>query len=115
MGEVRRTLIPQFSLRVILGIVSALALVAFVTSAAGRGWAWAAGVSIGLLAVVIALVVYAILFAFAWLFAAIFGRRAGKQAPSKNISPGGTTTAVLLLIAFHACAPAARGASGGSI
>ncbi len=66
-------MIPQFSLRLILGIMAALAVVAFVTSTAGRGWAWAAGVSIGLLAIVIAFAVYALLFGVAWLFSAAAG------------------------------------------
>ena len=80
MGEVRRTLIPQFSLRLILGIISVLAVAASVVSPAGRGWAWAAGVSIGLLAIAVAFVVYSVLFGVAWLFSLVIAR--GSRKPT---------------------------------
>ena len=112
MGEVRRTLIPQFSLRLILGIVAALAVVAFVISTAGRGWAWAAGVSIGLLAIVIAFVVYALLFGVAWLLARLLGRLRSKAPPSS------TNTLIagwLVLFSSLALGQSAWAASGGAI
>ncbi len=112
MGEVRRTLIPQFSLRLILGIVAALAVVAFVTSTAGRGWAWATGVSIGLLAIVIAFVVYALLFSVAWLLARLLGRLRSKAPPaSTNTLIAGWLT----LLGSLAVGQTAWGASGGAI
>ena len=113
MGEVRRTLIPQFSLRLILGIVSVLAVAAAVVSLAGRGWAWAAGVSIGLLAIAVAFAVYAVLFGVAWLFSLVIGAGQSKA--------GSSTTKTLLgalFVLFNLCALEAHvalAASGGSI
>jgi hypothetical protein len=59
-------LIPQFSIRWLLG-VTALAAVVFSIVAAGlRGHLWAVGVSVGIFAAIAALVVYALLFAAVW-------------------------------------------------
>ncbi len=112
MGEVRRTLIPQFSLRLILVIVAALAVVAFVASAAGRGWAWAAGVSVGLLAIVVAFVVYGALFAVAWLLKLMMRPWSAKRpaAAAKILVVGFVALANLVGLAHVACA-----VSGGAI
>jgi hypothetical protein len=93
-------------------VISTLAVVAFVASAAGRGWAWAAGVSIGLLAIVVAFVVYGVLFAAAWLLRLMLRPWRGK---------GPTATTKSLVIGFIAvanlagCAHSAWAVSGGSI
>ena len=99
MGEVRRTLIPQFSLRLILGIVSVLAVAASVVSLAGRGWAWAAGISIGLLAIAVAFVVYAVLFGVAWLFSLVI-----RPGQSKAITSTTKTLLGTLFVLFNLCA-----------
>ena len=61
-------LIPQFSLRFLLAVTTVAALVCLVISLAVQGHQWAAGVSIGLLALAVALALHGLLFFLVWLF-----------------------------------------------
>jgi hypothetical protein len=105
MNELKRPLIPQFSLRWILALTAVLSVVSFIISQALRGRPWAAGVTVAFAALVVAFLVYAALFAVAWLTAEIASRRRlrhenRRSASGERSEPGSakvTTTAVLLL------------------
>ncbi|HTQ37730.1 MAG TPA: hypothetical protein VMJ32_01810, partial [Pirellulales bacterium] len=68
MGERRRTLVPQFTLRWILTLTAAMAVVSLVLARALQAEAWAGGVIIGLVALAVMFVVYAAMFWGVWLF-----------------------------------------------
>lgn len=61
-------LIPQFTLRWLLGMTAVLAVVSLVMSWAMRGSPWAVGVSAALVGLVLVGLVYAAMFAAVWLF-----------------------------------------------
>jgi len=72
-------LIPQFSLRWLLGVMTASAGVFAIFGMAVRGYLWAAGVSAAIIALVVAMLVYAALFGIVWIFSLVapaFLRRA---------------------------------------
>ncbi len=68
MEEIRRTFIPQFSVRLILVLTAAAAVISFVIARAGQGEAWAGGIALGLIALVFTFFVYAALYAAVSLF-----------------------------------------------
>jgi hypothetical protein len=125
MDEIKRPLIPQFSLRWILVATAVLAVVSLVASEGLRGAAWAGGVTVGLVALVVAFLVYAMLFAVAWLTAGLArSRRRLKQArKAQAISASATTSATSVSTPILAFAiglsgllhQAAWAASGGSV
>jgi len=71
--ETRRVLIPQYSILWLLAITTVCAVILSIVALGLRGHTWAAGVSIGILSVVILAFVYALVFAVAWLFSLIVG------------------------------------------
>jgi hypothetical protein len=75
MADTRRSWIPQFSLRTILIVIAACAVVAFIMGQGQRGGAWAAGLSIGVLGVAVSFVVFAMMFILARLAAAFCENR----------------------------------------
>ena len=64
-------LIPQFSLRWLLGVMTGCAVVFSVVGLGVRGHVWAAGISIGIGSLVILGAIYALLFGMAWTFSAV--------------------------------------------
>ncbi len=64
-------IIPRYSLRTILIIVTVCAVMFLVISLGAQGTQWAAGVSIGLLALAVALIAQALTFFLAWVFAVL--------------------------------------------
>jgi hypothetical protein len=81
--EPRRMLIPQYSLRWLLGAITAAACVFSIVAVGVRGQPWALAVSIGLLAIVISGLVYAAAFGVVWLFAVVTSRSGG-QSPEDS-------------------------------
>jgi hypothetical protein len=71
-------LIPQFTLRTLLGITAGCAVVFSVLAFAVRGQPWAIGVSVAVGTVVVAMLVYAGLFGVLWLFSLIGAGRAAR-------------------------------------
>ena len=61
-------LIPQFSVRWLLGVTTACAVVFSIVALAVRGSAWAAAVSVGIGSLVILVLVHGLLFAVVWAF-----------------------------------------------
>ena len=64
-------LIPQFSLRWLLAVMTGCAVVFSVVGLGVRGHVWAAGISIGIGSLVILATIYALLFGMAWTFSVV--------------------------------------------
>lgn len=67
-------LVPQFTLRWLLGLTAVLAGVFSIVGLAVRGRGWAQGVSAGFVALVAGMMVYAVLFAVVWLAGELLAR-----------------------------------------
>jgi len=120
MSEVRRPLIPQFSLRWILALTTVMAVVSLVFTQALAGHAWAVGVAILLAALVMAFVVYAATFAAVSLSAdpleALRTRRVGQvRADPPESSAPPPTAALILALLIAAGGRTTFAASGTSI
>ncbi len=77
-------LIPQFTIRWLLGVTAVLAVMFTIVGLAVRGSAWAQGISAAFAALTVAMLVYALLFAVVWLLAeakAALGKRETGQSP----------------------------------
>jgi hypothetical protein len=70
-------LIPRFSIRTLLMMLTAGAVACLIAGMAYRGKEWALAATIALASVVVAAFVHATLFALIWIFAKVTG--AGKQ------------------------------------
>jgi hypothetical protein len=81
-------LIPQFSLRRMLGLTAAIAVVFLVMGWAIRGNAWAIGVSAAVVALTLAGLVYAAMFAVVWLISLI---GPAVSARAQDVPPKGRT------------------------
>jgi len=86
-------LIPQFSIRWLLALMTVCAVVFSIVGLAVRGTAWAAGVSIGIGSGVILVLVYGLLFAAVWVFSQVMsslGRRRARSggSPFRSESAG---------------------------
>jgi len=119
MAEVRRPLIPQFSLRWILALTTAMAFVSLVFTQALAGHAWAVGIAILLAALVMAFVVYAAAFAGVSLLADLLeaiksNRRVGQVRADPPESKGPPPTATLILALLIATSGHATFAASGA-
>jgi hypothetical protein len=98
-------LIPQFSLRWLLGLTALCAGISLVLAAATRGDHWALGVSAALAGAVALAALYVAAFAGAWLIsqaaAGIIGKRPAGQ------SPFATKTSSELILEATVAAPSA--------
>jgi hypothetical protein len=63
-----RTLLPRFSIRTLLWLVTGCALVFVVVGMAGRGETWAWGVSLGVASLLLTAMIHAAWFYVVWLF-----------------------------------------------
>jgi hypothetical protein len=64
-------LLPQYSIRLMLGITAAAAAVFSIVGLAVRGHGWAIGISLGVGGVAVALVTYAAFFGILWVFSVV--------------------------------------------
>ena len=117
MAEVRRTLIPQFTLRGILAATAAMGVVSLAIGRAYQGEAWAWAIVIGLISGIVAFITYAATFVLAWLFSELLtrflaSRRNRGQKPSPSIDK---STAAIVLCVILAAANASLAGSGASI
>jgi len=78
-------LIPQFSLRWLLGLVAVCAVVFSIFGLAVRGHGWAGALSIAILGLVAAVLAYAVLFCLVWLYS--LAMRAGGRKKAWGRSP----------------------------
>jgi hypothetical protein len=76
---------PRYSLRVILVVTAICAVISLVLAQGLRGKPWAAGMSMGLLAVVVTLALGALTFAVIWAFTTVFGRLAERREASHRV------------------------------
>ncbi len=76
-------LIPQFSLRWLLSLVTGCSLAFLVVSFAVRGHIWAVGASIGLLSLVVVALLHGFTFFLVWLFATLTTRRKVRNTSRK--------------------------------
>ena len=85
-------LAPRFTIRTLLVVVTAGAVVFLIAGTAVRGEMWAWGVTIGALCLAVTMLVHAALFGVVWLFARLVPARsqAGSQKPNdSNAAAGG--------------------------
>jgi hypothetical protein len=123
MSEVRRPLIPQFTLRWILALTTVMAVISVVFTQALAGHAWAVGISILLMALVIAFVVYAAAFAGVSLLADLLetvqrtrsNRSTGQVLAEPQGSGGPPSAAIILALVIATCGRSTFAASGTSI
>src|SRR6476620_11824469 len=106
MAEIRRTTIPQFTIRGLLLATTVMAVVSFAFSQALRGTAWVGGVSIGLAALVLSFAVYVLMFTYIAFIAGFFGRNRPASRGQGESSP--IRTSLLILFALNALALCAR-------
>src|SRR5689334_9735471 len=78
-------LIPRYSIRWLLGLMTFAALVSLVLSYAVRGHAWAIGVASGLWSIVVAGLFYVAAFLAAWCLAKF--ATATRRSPRGGVSP----------------------------
>jgi F0F1-type ATP synthase assembly protein I len=79
----RQTLLPQYSLRQILLVMTGCGVVFLAFSFAVRGAAWAVGIAVGVLSIVLAMLVYAAFFGLIWALAQA-GSRFGRQSTTEE-------------------------------
>lgn len=72
-------LIPQFSLRWVLGVTAVCGVLSLVAAMALRGSAWAMAITIGAASLTATLVLHGFMFFIVWLFSVIFARRSGRS------------------------------------
>jgi len=77
--EPRRLLIPQFSIRWLLGVTTAAAGVFSIVAMGVQGRAWAVGVSVAFLSIVVLALVYVAAFAMVWLFSVVTSSFGGRR------------------------------------
>jgi len=76
-------LIPQFSIRWLLGVTAVCAVIFSIVALGVRGAMWAAALAFGVASLAILMAVYAILFALTWGIGAVVSLRKGRRgAPS---------------------------------
>jgi hypothetical protein len=83
-------LIPRFSLRSLLLLITAISVFCLIVAQACRGQAWAIGFSLAVAYLALAFVVYGVLFGLAYLLAALRGRartRVGVSSPFATSEP----------------------------
>jgi hypothetical protein len=75
-------LVPRFSIRTLLMILTAGAVACLVAGMAYRGQYWAWGVTIALASLVVTAFVHAALFGVIWIFAQLTGASRQNQQPA---------------------------------
>lgn len=93
-AEIRRPLIPQYSLRWLLMVTTGVAVIFSVVGLGLRGHKWAAAVSIGLSSLVVVVLVYGLGFAVVWGFSVITstfrrGKAGAGTSPFRSEPPDG--------------------------
>ena len=80
-------LLPRFSLRAILGILTLSAFVFLIAGMAFRGQTWAWGITIAVICAAITLLVHAAWFGIVWLFAQMPSTQATAAAAGGRARP----------------------------
>ena len=77
--------LPQFSIKTLIGITAGVAVMALIASWGGQGTAWAIGATIAVIMVVFTLLIHASLFGLMWLLAPIVDKSA--KAARSTVKP----------------------------
>jgi hypothetical protein len=85
LRESNSMVLPQFSLRMALGLTAVLAVVSLIISRGLQGNPWAMGVSVALFALVLAFIAYAAVFGFVNLVSRIWNRRSSGIRPVASV------------------------------
>lgn len=86
-------LIPQFSLRWLLAVMTACAVVFSIFGLAVRGSHWAAGVSIAIVSLAVVMLIYAVVFGLVWAFSVVTSQFRHGSAGSGRSPFAGRATA----------------------
>lgn len=85
-------LLPQYSIRLMLGVTAVAAVVFSVVGLAAREHAWAVGVSVGVAALVVTLATYVTLFGVMWGFSVVVAPVLNRPLRPGKTTLGGTTS-----------------------
>lgn len=85
-------MLPQFSIRLMLGITTLAAGVFSIVGLAVRGHDWAIGVSLGVAGVAVALVTYAAFFGILWVFSVVASPLLNRELRAGQRTLAGTTS-----------------------
>lgn len=91
-------LIPQFSIRWLLGLTVVCAVIFSIVGLAVRGSRWAMGVSIGIGSLVLLMAVYAGMFFLVWVFSMLKRRRGAGRSPFSQGPPPAVVLALAVLL-----------------
>jgi len=91
MPENTRPLIPQYSIRWLLAVMTACALVFSIFGLAVRGKPWAMGVSIAIVSLGVLFVVHALFFGLVWLFSLLSPAAGTPRAGRSPFAPAETS------------------------
>ena len=84
-------LLPQYSIRWILGVTAVFGLLALIGQLAVNGTPWAAGVSVAMVALAVVVAMHALCFGGVWLvstmIAAVRGAPASQRSPFRPATP----------------------------
>ena len=72
-------LIPQFSLRWVLGLTAVCGVLSFVAAMGLRGSAWAAAITIAAASLALTLLVHGLMFFAVWVFSLLAARALGRS------------------------------------
>ena len=91
-------LIPQYSIRWLLGLTTVCAVIFSIFAMALRGSFVAAGVSMAIIALVVVMLVHVVFFGLVWVFSVIFSRRSmNTAAPARPVDVEETPATPILL------------------
>jgi hypothetical protein len=85
-------MLPQFSLRLMLGITTLAAGVFSIVGLAVRGHDWAIGVSLGAAGIAVVLITYAAFFGILWVFSVVASPLLNRQLRPGQRTLAGTTS-----------------------
>lgn len=85
-------MLPQFSIRLMLGITALAAGVFSIMGLAVRGHNWAIGVSLGVAGVAVAMVTYAAFFGILWAFSVVASPLLNRELRTGQRTLAGTTS-----------------------
>ncbi len=85
-------LLPQYSIRLMLGITALVAGVFSIVGLAAREHAWAIGVSLGVGAIAVALATYAAFFGILWVFSVVASPLLSRPLREGRKTLAGTTS-----------------------
>lgn len=127
MAATRQRLLPQFSLRLIMGVTAATAVICAAGAWATQGRAWAVGIVAAVVVTLAAFAVFALLYLLAWMLAIVARRKENNNLPpeqkppasaepeSTTVPPSATACLIIAGLVNTVLAATAWAGSGGSV